>query len=104
MARDVKKEIADLVGKNRVVLFMKGSRNMPQCGFSATALQILGQYTQDFQTVDVLKDMEIRQGVKDFSSWPTIPQLYVDGKFVGGSDILREMHASGELTGLLAPK
>lgn len=104
MARDVKKEIGELVQQHRVVLFMKGNKLFPQCGFSATAIQILGQYTKEFATVDVLQDMEIRQGVKEFSNWPTIPQCYVDGQFVGGSDILMEMHASGELEKLLAQK
>ncbi len=99
--RDVQKEIGDLVGKNRVVLFMKGNKNMPQCGFSATAVQILNMHTPEFVTVDVLKDMDIRQGIKEFASWPTIPQLYIDGKFIGGSDIMREMHSSGELAKLL---
>jgi monothiol glutaredoxin len=104
MTRDVQKEIADLLRNHRIVLFMKGTRHLPQCGFSAAALEILRGYTEDFQTVNVLEDMEVRQGVKEFSNWPTIPQLYVDGKFIGGSDILRELHASGELEGILAPK
>jgi len=99
--RDVQKELGELVGSNRVVLFMKGNKNMPQCGFSATAVQILNMHTPEFLTVDVLKDMEVRSAIKEFSSWPTIPQLYIDGKFVGGSDILRELHSSGELAKLL---
>jgi monothiol glutaredoxin len=102
--RDIQKEIGDLVQGNRVVLFMKGNKGMPQCGFSARALQVLQHYTNEFVTVDVLKDPEVRQGIKAFSSWPTIPQCYVDGKFVGGSDILIEMHEAGELEKLLAPK
>lgn len=101
--RNVQSEISELLSKNRVVLFMKGSKAMPQCGFSATAVQILSQYTPDFLTVDVLKDMDVRQGIKDFSSWPTIPQLYIGGKFVGGSDIMRELHGSGELQKLITP-
>src|SRR5438445_411698 len=97
MARDVQKEIAELVSKNPIVIFMKGSRQMPQCGFSAAAVQAIGQHANDFATVDVLQDNEIREGVKRFSSWPTIPQIYIGGKFIGGSDIIREMAASGEL-------
>lgn len=104
MTRDVQKEIRDLVSQNRVVLFMKGRRHMPQCGFSAAAVQILERYVKDFVDVDVLEDPDVRQGVKAFSSWPTIPQVYVDGKFIGGSDILRELDASGELPKILAPK
>ena len=99
--RDVQKELSELVSHNRVVLFMKGNKNMPQCGFSATAVQILNQYTPEFLTVDVLKDGDVRQGIKELSSWPTIPQLYVNGKFVGGSDIMRELHSSGELAKLI---
>lgn len=99
--RDVQKELGELVNTNRVVLFMKGNKNMPQCGFSATAVQILNMHNTDFVTVDVLKDMEVRQGIKQFSSWPTIPQLFIDGKFIGGSDIMRELQQSGELTKLL---
>lgn len=104
MARDVKQEIDQLVKGHKVVLFMKGSKMMPQCGFSARAVQVLRQYTDDFQTVNVLADPDIRQGVKDYSNWPTVPQVYVDGKFIGGSDILIEMHESGELGTLLGAK
>ena len=95
--RDVQAEIDELVKANRVVLFMKGSQMMPQCGFSAAAVQIVGTYTKDVVTVNVLQDPDIRQGIKDYSNWPTIPQCYVDGEFIGGSDILRELHGSGEL-------
>jgi monothiol glutaredoxin len=102
--RDVQKEIGEIVRGHRVVLFMKGSKVMPQCGFSARAVQVLSEHTNDFATVDVLKDPEVRQGIKEYSSWPTIPQCYVDGKFVGGSDILMELHQSGELAKLLAPR
>lgn len=101
MTRDVQAEIESIVTKNKVVLFMKGSRLMPQCGFSARAVQILSSHTNDFQTVNVLADPEIRQGVKDYASWPTVPQCYVAGEFVGGSDILTELHESGELATLL---
>jgi monothiol glutaredoxin len=100
MDRNVQTEIDEIVKGNGVVLFMKGSRMMPQCGFSAAASQIIAQYTKDFVTVNVLADPGIRQGIKDYSNWPTIPQVYVKGTFLGGSDILRDMHASGELADL----
>ena len=89
--------IQKLVDDNPVLLFMKGTKIFPQCGFSNTACQILTTYNIDFHTVDVLSDEAIRQGVKDFSQWPTIPQLYVAGEFIGGSDIMIEMYQSGEL-------
>ena len=104
MARDVQQEIKDLVTNNRVVLFMKGNKLMPQCGFSARAVQVLTQHTNDFTTVNVLQDMEIRQGIKEFGNWPTIPQLYIDGELVGGSDIIFDMHTSGELADLINGK
>jgi monothiol glutaredoxin len=87
-----------------VVLFMKGTPAMPQCGFSATVTQILNYLGVPFQGVDVLQDPEIRQGIKDFSNWPTIPQLYVKGEFLGGCDIVREMFETGELRQILAEK
>eukprot|EP01082_Thalassiosira_pseudonana_P009628 g8581.t1 g8581 contig3:423781-424357(-) len=90
-------KIQSLVDENPVLLFMKGSKLFPQCGFSNTACQILQSYNIDFHTVDVLADDEVRQGVKVFSDWPTIPQLYVCGEFIGGSDIMIEMYQSGEL-------
>jgi monothiol glutaredoxin len=90
-----------LVEKDRVVLFMKGTRHFPQCGFSATVVQILNELVPEYQTVNVLKDPDIREGIKQFSNWPTIPQLYVGGKFVGGCDIVREMYVAGELQSLL---
>ncbi|KAL7522427.1 hypothetical protein ACHAWX_007118 [Stephanocyclus meneghinianus] len=89
--------IQSLVDTHPVLLFMKGSKLFPQCGFSNTACQILQSYNIDFETVDVLSDEDIRQGVKVFSDWPTIPQLYVCGEFIGGSDIMIEMYQSGEL-------
>lgn len=92
-----RQRIDDLVKKNRVLLFMKGDRSFPQCGFSATVVQILDSLIPDYQTVDVLSDPAIRDGVKAYSQWPTIPQLYIDGEFQGGCDIVREMYASGEL-------
>jgi monothiol glutaredoxin len=100
--RDVQKEIHDLVHSRDVVLFMKGTPEFPQCGFSASAVKLLyASGCSDFVSVDVLADGEIRQGVKSFASWPTIPQLYVRGEFVGGADILREMAQSGDLSVLL---
>ena len=100
---DAKQTIQDTVEKNRVVLFMKGTKNFPQCGFSQRAVAILKEHGVEFKDVNVLSDPAIRQGIKDFSSWPTIPQIYIDGKFVCGSDILNEMHQSGELKKLLTP-
>ncbi len=102
MSQDIKQVISEQVTKNPVVLYMKGSPQFPQCGFSANAVGILNAIgVQDLFTVDVLQDPEIRQGIKDFSDWPTIPQLYIKGEFVGGSDIMIEMYESGELKGLL---
>jgi len=92
-----RQRIDDLVKKNRVLLFMKGDRSYPQCGFSATVVQILDSLIPDYCTVDVLSDPAIRDGVKVYSQWPTFPQLYIDGEFQGGCDIVREMYASGEL-------
>ena len=100
---DAKQIIQDTVEKNRVVLFMKGTKNFPQCGFSQRAVAILKECGAEFKDVNVLSDPAIRQGIKDYSNWPTIPQVYIDGKFVGGSDILTEMHQSGELKKLLTP-
>ena len=100
---DVHQRIDDIVKSNRVVLFMKGTAQFPMCGFSGRAIQILKACgVSDLKTVNVLEDDEIRQGIKGYSDWPTIPQLYVNGEFVGGSDIMREMYQSGELQKLLA--
>jgi monothiol glutaredoxin len=99
---DVQARIQELVDKNNVLLFMKGSPLFPQCGFSSRAIAILNHLEVEFETVDVLQDQGIRQGIKAFSDWPTIPQLYVKGEFVGGSDIMMEMYESGELSQLLA--
>ena len=96
--------IQSAVDSSDVVLFMKGSPMMPQCGFSAAVCQALSMMNIKFKSVDVLADMEIRQGIKDFSNWPTIPQLYVKGEFIGGCDIVREMHESGELKKLFDEK
>jgi monothiol glutaredoxin len=101
---DANERIADLVQKNDVVLFMKGTALFPQCGFSSRAVAILDRLGAAYETVDVLQDPEIRDGIKAFSDWPTIPQLYVKGEFVGGSDIMMEMFESGELQELLAAK
>src|SRR5437016_934026 len=97
----VKKQLSDLVAQNRVVLFMKGDRRMPQCGFSAQVVQILDEFLPSYETVNVLSSPELRDGIKEFSQWPTIPQLYVSGQFVGGCDIVRDLAASGELQKLL---
>jgi monothiol glutaredoxin len=94
--------IAELVNNNGVVLFMKGTALFPQCGFSSRAVAILDRLGASFETVDVLQDPEIRQGIKEYSEWPTVPQLYVRGEFVGGSDIMMEMFESGELKELLS--
>ena len=102
---DTQDRIRETVTGHPVVLFMKGSPQFPQCGFSASAIQILKASGVDKPfTVDVLQDDEIRQGIKEYANWPTIPQLYVNGEFVGGSDILREMYQSGELQQMVAPK
>ncbi len=100
----VSDRIAGIVGSHDVVLFMKGTPLFPQCGFSSRAIAILEQLGVDFDSVDVLADPEVRGGIKAFSDWPTIPQLYVKGEFVGGSDIMMEMFETGELGELLAEK
>ncbi|AUH49923.1 monothiol glutaredoxin, Grx4 family [Chromobacterium sp. ATCC 53434] len=98
----IQQDIQQTVSANPVVLFMKGSAQFPQCGFSSRAVQILKACgVENFLTVDVLRDADIRQGIKDYSNWPTIPQLYVNGEFVGGSDIMYEMFQNGELQDLL---
>ena len=100
-ASDVQSKIRELLAKNRVLLFMKGSKMMPACGFSASVVEVLNSLGAQYETVNVLADPEIRQGIKDFSNWPTIPQLYIDGQLIGGADIVRDMHAKGELAPLL---
>ncbi|MDA7984477.1 MAG: Grx4 family monothiol glutaredoxin [Alphaproteobacteria bacterium] len=94
---DIKQRIQEEISARPVVLYMKGTADMPQCGFSATVVQALRLLGVDFHDVDILEDPELRQGIKDFSDWPTIPQLYVKGEFIGGCDIVREMFESGEL-------
>ena len=95
--QDVQDWIRKTIAQNDVVLFMKGQKAMPQCGFSAQVAHILGLLGVSYKDVNVLDDMSIREGIKSFSNWPTIPQLYVKGEFIGGCDIVREMYASGEL-------
>jgi len=103
MNTDIQQRIKEQVTTHPVVLYMKGSPQFPQCGFSANAVRILGALgVKELFTVDVLQDPEIRQGVKDYANWPTVPQLYIKGEFVGGSDIMAEMYQSGELKQLLA--
>ena len=99
---DVQTRIADDVKNNDVLLYMKGTPAFPQCGFSAVTVQILSHVGAKFKAVNVLEDPEVREGIKAFSNWPTIPQLYVKGEFVGGADIVREMFGSGELKTLLS--
>jgi monothiol glutaredoxin len=102
--QDVQDWIAKQVANNDVVLFMKGTKQMPQCGFSMQVAQILNHLGVDFKDINVLDDMSVREGVKVFSNWPTVPQLYVKGEFVGGCDIVREMFQAGELQEMLNQK
>jgi len=97
MDANVKQRIESLIASSSIFVFMKGTKLMPQCGFSNNVVQILHSLGVPFETFDVLSDMEIRQGIKEFSEWPTIPQIYVKGQFMGGSDILIEMYNTGEL-------
>src|SRR4051794_25790209 len=97
LSDSVKTQLEELIKKNKVVLFMKGNKHFPQCGFSSQVIQILKEIGTGFETVNVLQDPAIRDGIKEYSSWPTIPQLYVGGEFVGGCDIVKEMYASGDL-------
>jgi monothiol glutaredoxin len=101
---DVNERIRQEVDDNPVVLYMKGTPVFPQCGFSAAVVQILSHLGVKFKGIDVLADAEIRQGIKEFSNWPTIPQLYVKGEFIGGCDIIREMYETGELRQVLEEK
>ena len=105
MTQDQTKELlAKTIADNDVVLFMKGTKQFPQCGFSATAIKILEALGVPFKDVNVLEDQSVREGIKAFSSWPTIPQLYVKGEFVGGCDIMKEMYQAGELHDLICAK
>ncbi len=97
LTEETRKQIDEIVASDRVVLFMKGDRQAPQCGFSATVIQILDAIAPKYTTVDVLAAPAIRDGIKEYSTWPTIPQLYVKGEFIGGCDIVREMYQTGEL-------
>ena len=100
----VQDQIAKTVGENDVVLYMKGTPTFPQCGFSSTVVQVLDYLGADYQSVNVLEDPEIRQGIKAYNNWPTIPQVFVKGEFIGGCDIVREMFESGELRQLMESK
>ena len=100
----MKKKIEATIGKDRIMLFMKGNPSMPQCGFSAAVVGVLKEEGVTFGSHNILADGELREGLKEYSSWPTFPQLYVDGKLVGGCDIVRAMHAKGELAPVLAGK
>lgn len=98
----LRQRIETLLRKDRIVLFMKGSPSMPQCGFSAAVVEVLRREGVAFQSVNILADPELREGLKRYANWPTYPQLWVDGELVGGCDIVRELHGKGELTGILA--
>jgi monothiol glutaredoxin len=101
MGEDIRNRIEGLVKGSKVMLFMKGTKQFPACGFSSTVVQILKEQGVPFDTFNILSDPEVRTGLKEYSSWPTYPQLYVDGKFVGGCDIVTEMHQAGELAAVL---
>lgn len=102
MTDDLKTRIQDMLGQHKVLLFMKGTKAFPQCGFSNRVVQVLKAEGVTFETFNILSDQEIREGLKEFSNWPTFPQLYVNGKLVGGCDIVSEMHQNGELKTVLA--
>ncbi len=101
MPRDVKNEIRDEIAANKVLIYMKGTPSFPMCGFSAATIEVLHEHGYPFAHVNILEDPEKREAIKAYSNWPTIPQLYINGKFVGGCDIVRELHASGELDRML---
>lgn len=101
MARDVMNEVRAEIAANKVIVYMKGTPSLPMCGFSAATVEVLREYGCPFAHVNILEDQEKREAIKAFSNWPTIPQVYIGGKFVGGSDIVQELHASGELERLL---
>ena len=104
MIDDTKNKIKTLIDESEVMLFMKGTPSMPQCGFSAAVVGVLNHMGIDFESTNVLQDQEIREGIKEYSNWPTIPQLYVKKEFVGGCDIIREMHENGELSNFFEEK
>ena len=97
MSPEVKEKIDSLVASNKVLVFMKGTKLMPQCGFSNNVAQILNSLGAPYEAVDVLADYDVRQGIKEYSNWPTIPQVYIDGEFIGGSDIMIELYQNGKL-------
>lgn len=97
MDEQTRSRIQSILDENPVVLFMKGTKNFPQCGFSATVVEVLKRMDVDYKDVNILTDPELRQGIKDFANWPTIPQLYLKGEFIGGCDIVRDMFTGGEL-------
>ncbi len=101
MSKELFDKISQAIKENKIVLFMKGDKEMPMCGFSAHVVSILQSYNVDFETVNILSSEELRQGMKEFSNWPTFPQLYVNGEFVGGCDIVSEMHEKNELKDIL---
>ena len=98
---DAMERIRQMVEHNKIVIFMKGNRHFPQCGFSAATVEVFEALDAPFETVDVLQDPDVREGIKQFSKWPTIPQVFVNGKFIGGCDIVREMYEKGELQPLV---
>mgnify|MGYP001308534831 FL=1 len=104
MLDETKNKIQTLINESEVMLFMKGTPSMPQCGFSAAVVGVLNHMGINFESTNVLQDQEVREGIKEFSNWPTIPQLYVKKEFVGGCDIIREMHENGELSNFLEEK
>lgn len=97
MTPELKERIDNIISSNKIVVFMKGSKLMPQCGFSNNVVQILNTLGVPYETFDILQDPEMRQGIKEYSNWPTIPQVYIDGEFIGGSDIMIELYQKGEL-------
>lgn len=101
MTPEVKERIESLIQQNKIMVFMKGSKLMPQCGFSNNVVQILNTMGVPYETFDVLEDYEVRQGIKEYSNWPTIPQVYVNGEFIGGSDIMIELYQNNELQQML---
>jgi monothiol glutaredoxin len=101
MARDVAEEIKKEITENKMIIYMKGTKDLPRCGFSAASIEVLNQFGVPFKDVNVLEDQEKWAAIKQYSDWPTIPQIYIGGEFVGGCDIIREMHAKGELLPLV---
>ena len=101
MTRNLKDEIQKEISENKIIIYMKGTKEAPRCGFSAATVQVLGEYGVPFKDINVLEDQEKWVAIKEFSDWPTIPQVYIDGHFIGGCDIVREMHTKGELAPLI---